>query len=148
LNIRVSDINLDTEWGDEEIIITISAEHMFDNVNQAQNPVISRQFEEINNREATSFRNFGIFKLEECSFLQAVIFSINVLEDDDFPNQDDRFDTTFHQVAFDCSNLQNRANSGNFGTVSENSTEGVLIMNDESVEGALSYTTQVQLLLR
>jgi len=146
-SVRISDINLDTEPGDEEIKVTIAAQHMFDTINQAQNPIVSHEFREINNREGTYFRNFGIFKLQECDALQAVIFSISVVEDDDFPNPDDRFDTTFHQIAFNCSNLTSRADDGSFGLVSENTTEGVLLMDDDNVEGALTFVTRVSLLL-
>jgi hypothetical protein len=148
LNIRISDINLDTEWGDEEIIITISAEHVFDLNNRVGNPTISYDFDKINNREGTPFRNFGVFKLEQCTALDSIIFLISVLEDDDFPSPDDTYDLIANSIAFECGNLQSRANNGDFGIVSENATEGVILMDDDNVEGALSFVTQVQLLLR
>lgn len=148
LNIRISDINLDTEWGDEEIVIEIAAEHVFDLDDRVGNPSIAHEFDAINNREGTPFRNFGVFKLDQCAALDSVIFIIKVVEDDDFPSPDDEYNLIANSIAFECGTLQTRANNGNFGTVSENATEGVLIMDDDSVEGALSYVTQVRLLLR
>jgi hypothetical protein len=151
IQLRINDINLNTEPGDEEIVVTINT--LWDYQGPSGPELLGapeREFE-LGNREGTSFRTMAQWELDECPFIGTIRFLIDVTEEDGGAFLgDDHFDTDREiQVSPNCAGLQNSVNAGQFGPGPESIHDVVLTEQDDGdVAGAMSVSTRTSVFVR
>jgi hypothetical protein len=142
---KVSDISLNTEPGGEEIVVTLSAQHVF-GTEWNSNPIFVTEFEEMDNHSSSAWERIGAFLLDlDCPRLQTIIMNASVKEIDGF-SFDDRFNTdpvAFQTGSLDCSGMQTAFNNGQFGLYRELPAEQILLTQQGEVEGAMTITHRV-----
>src|SRR5262249_50062254 len=118
---KVSDINLDTEWGSEEIHVSLTVAHVYDGLDQNNWPGFRFEFPEIDDHGSTLEKVIGAFPLDNnCGNISEVWIFPNVRESD--PVSDDVFRTdpmvwsiTAPSGLFPCSAVQAAFNNNQYG---------------------------------
>ena len=147
MTLQASDVRLNTERGNEEIYITVDAQHMFGGLTNTSAPTFSWQLPEIDDRGSTVWQTVGVFPLDwDCGQLQTVLLMLTVREADVI--SDDLFSTdpvAFQTGALDCSGMQTAFNNGQFGLYTELPEQPLLIVKwgNGDVAGALTARVRV-----
>jgi hypothetical protein len=142
---QASDVNLDTEPGDEEISIQVNASHMFSGLTPEQAPGFTWQFPLIDNRGSTGWKTIGVFPPDhDCDRLQTIILTLGVREKDAL--SDDQFMTepsAFQTGPLRCGAMHTAFTNGQFGLHEELPAQTFLLMRKDQVRGAVGARTRV-----
>jgi hypothetical protein len=148
---KVSDINLDTEWGSEEIHVSLTVAHVYDGLDQNNWPAFRFEFPEIDDHGSTPEKVIGAFPLENsCGNISEIWIFPDVMESD--PISDDVFGTdptvwsiTVPSGTFPCSAVQAAFNNNQYGLVSELPSKVFTLLQGGDVQGAMTMRTRIYL---
>jgi hypothetical protein len=141
LAFKINEVNLDTESGDEEIHVTVGAEQRILSDTGWEPINFGHTFDEIRNREGTSWRILGEYKLADCNNLEGEFVTSILVREEDAVGPNDRYSTALTLVRPSCSDMQNMFNAGTLGIAEQVRHDGLLLVNDDGdVDGALSFT--------